>query len=46
MGHNIAIIAAYFSQLRSRQPKVNGNISEKLIRNSVKKLVKRCFYDK
>ena len=31
MGHKVTIVAASFSHLRSKQPKVNGNISEELI---------------
>ena len=46
MGHNGAIVAASFSHLKSKQPRVNGSASEELIRNSVKNLVKRCLYDK
>jgi len=31
MGHKVVITSASFSHLRSKQPKVNGNISEELI---------------
>jgi len=31
VGHRVTIVSASFSHLRSKQPKVNGNISEELI---------------
>jgi len=33
MGHKVTIVSASFSHLRSKQPRVNGNISEELIDN-------------
>ncbi len=45
-GHKVGITSAFFSHLRSKQFEVNRIMNEKFIKNSVKKLLKRCPYDK
>jgi len=46
VGYKVAIIGISFSHLRSEQFEVNRSVNEKSDRNSVKKLLKRCPYDR